>query len=314
MKIVSGAASADRRFGRTVIALVIAGFLGVMAAGGAATLVMLRSQAQTRMVNHTFEVERHVSGIRLALEEMRSARRGLLLGLQQDSGASYAEAKARFRREVAAVQRLTTDNPRQQETIAELRGRAEELDRLFTASFDREALRAPAEEQARQAAAQAVETIADRMLTVERALLAERESDQQASIRTFYLVLGATGVLLVFVGSASILVILGYTRDLTATRDALRDLNAHLEDAVAERTRDLQRANEEIQRFAYIVSHDLRSPLVNVMGFTAELEEAARPLKKLIDAVEREAPQIASADAAMAVRQDLPEALGFIRT
>ncbi|MCJ2053069.1 MHYT domain-containing protein [Methylobacterium sp. J-070] len=35
---------------------------------------------------------------------------------------------------------------------------------------------------------------------------------------------------------------------------------------------DLRESNEEIQRYAYIVSHDLRSPLVNVMGFTSELE------------------------------------------
>ena len=50
-------------------------------------------------------------------------------------------------------------------------------------------------------------------------------------------------------------------------------MNANLEAAVQERTADLQEANEEIQRFAYIVSHDLRSPLVNIMGFTSELEE-----------------------------------------
>ena len=50
-------------------------------------------------------------------------------------------------------------------------------------------------------------------------------------------------------------------------------MNVNLEAAVDERTADLQEANEEIQRFAYIVSHDLRSPLVNIMGFTSELEE-----------------------------------------
>ena len=35
---------------------------------------------------------------------------------------------------------------------------------------------------------------------------------------------------------------------------------------------ELRESNEEIQRYAYIVSHDLRAPLVNVMGFTSELE------------------------------------------
>ena len=43
---------------------------------------------------------------------------------------------------------------------------------------------------------------------------------------------------------------------------------------LAERVAELDAANDEIQRFAYIVSHDLRAPLVNVMGFTSELESA----------------------------------------
>jgi len=34
----------------------------------------------------------------------------------------------------------------------------------------------------------------------------------------------------------------------------------------------LREANEELQRFTYIVGHDLRSPLVNIMGFSSELE------------------------------------------
>jgi signal transduction histidine kinase len=93
----------------------------------------------------------------------------------------------------------------------------------------------------------------------------------------------------------------------------LRDLNADLEGAVRVRTAELQRANEEIQRFAYIVSHDLRSPLVNILGFTAELEETNKALGGLLERAEKEAPQIINADSRNA-REDLPEAIGFIRS
>ena len=49
------------------------------------------------------------------------------------------------------------------------------------------------------------------------------------------------------------------------------------------RTASLREANEEIQRFAYIVSHDLRSPLVNIMGFTSELETALATIDEFVD-------------------------------
>jgi signal transduction histidine kinase len=114
--------------------------------------------------------------------------------------------------------------------------------------------------------------------------------------------------------AASILVFLRYTRELAGSRDRLKDLNDNLEDAVEARTAELQRANDEIQRFAYIVSHDLRSPLVNVLGFNSELEAAAKPIAALIERAEAEAPQILTEEVRRAVREDIPEAIGFIRT
>ena len=57
-------------------------------------------------------------------------------------------------------------------------------------------------------------------------------------------------------------------------------LNASLEERVRERTADLAQANEEIQRFAYIVTHDLRAPLVNIMGFTSELEASVEACRR----------------------------------
>jgi signal transduction histidine kinase len=305
-------ALAEGRFGRIVIALVGLGFLAVLAAGVAAVVVLHRGQEHTRWVNHTYLVERHVNAIRLSLEEMRSGRRGVLLGLQ-DSRGIYETARQRLDTEISAVEELTADNERQQANVRELRGEAHVIDAAM-----RSAARGPdgrflLEEQVRQNSAKRLIMLAERMVGEERRLLVAREAAQGASLQTFYIVLGVAGILLLFVGGTSIMVIIRYTDDLARTRDELRGLNANLESAVRVRTQDLQRANDEIQRFAYIVSHDLRSPLVNVMGFTAELEAAIRPLAQLIEHAEQRDSTLVSSEARLAVEEDLPEALGFIR-
>ena len=84
--------------------------------------------------------------------------------------------------------------------------------------------------------------------------------------------------------------------------------NDRLDEVVQLRTAALTAANEEVQRFAYIVSHDLRAPLVNIMGFTSELDQAVAILAR--HAVTPDAP----ADLREAAEEDIPEALGFIKS
>jgi len=131
-----------------------------------------------------------------------------------------------------------------------------------------------------------------------------------ANARLLELVTTIGGALIILFGIAAMGVVFRAVRAAVAARREVESLNVTLEDRVLRRTEALTRANEEIQRFAYIVSHDLRAPLVNIMGFTSELEVGTKALKEYFGQ-EKEEARPAAREAAL---DNLPEAVTFIRS
>ena len=72
--------------------------------------------------------------------------------------------------------------------------------------------------------------------------------------------------------------------DRRQAEEALRQANLQLwqqVDQLAQANRELKMKNQENEAFVYSVSHDLRSPLVNLQGFSQELGRSSQDLRTL---------------------------------
>ncbi|MCB1033044.1 MAG: hypothetical protein KDD47_04330, partial [Acidobacteria bacterium] len=105
------------------------------------------------------------------------------------------------------------------------------------------------------------------------------------------------------------------TREILEQRDQLEHFNRRLDEA----HRQLKKTNLELKRrsrekadFLAIATHDLRAPLVNLKGFAAELRHALQCAREALEPnLEELGPDLAEATR-RALREEAPEALGFI--
>ena len=90
---------------------------------------------------------------------------------------------------------------------------------------------------------------------------------------------------------------------LKQAQQVLHKTNAELERRVEQRTAELTRSNQELEQFAYIVSHDLQEPLRKMKSFSqllarecqgqlTENDKAQRYLDYIIDAADRQQKMI----------------------
>jgi signal transduction histidine kinase len=310
----------------TQILLLAAGFLVLVAVSATSVLYVNRSREDNAWVVHTIEVENQTNTLLLEIRRAESGARGFLLTSDRNFLNDHRQAVALILPELGKLEELTHDNPAQVDNLKQLRAAIETRLGQFAREMEFVQRGEPASATAlvREAAAgdttTAIRKLADALRDEEKRLFELRVANAERSQRIASTVtIAGCGLVIVLAGiSMFLLRRSGRERDDAEAR--LRDANINLEATVDERTADLREANDEIQRFAYIVSHDLRSPLVNIMGFTSELEELRGDIFRRIAAIR--APVVATAgadefplaDEDRQLSEDFSEALTFIKS
>jgi two-component system, chemotaxis family, sensor kinase Cph1 len=81
------------------------------------------------------------------------------------------------------------------------------------------------------------------------------------------------------------------------------------EERLARYAQEVAEKNKELETVVYVASHDLRSPLVNVQGFSKELARACEQMKDKLAAMPGEGKE----ELLQLLSDDVPEALSYIK-
>lgn len=313
---------ADKRFlgYNALMALVAAAILLTIAVGSFVFGEQTRTQAANAL--EAGDADRSALLLLGSLIDAETGQRGWLLTGDEDYLKPYDEARARFpdqfqqfRRRVESLSTFDRmPDPARLEHAVQREFEEMALTIDLVRAGQRDAALAVVRSNAGLESMSEARAYVAEVLAVTSALRSNRIDRMRGSAQLLT-ILTSFGVLAIIVLSILAIVLITYhTRELETARRELARANEELEDRVSERTKDLLSANAEVQRYASIVSHDLRVPLVNIVGFAGELDTAQARLADFLHHGNFDRSDPAVADVHEAVDVDMPEALGFIHS
>ena len=306
-------------FVRTTVVLLLLGFLALLVIVGASLWLVERTDAYSQEVVETQELRRSAFRVVDLAQDAETSQRGYIITEDAAYLEPYLSARSEMEATLSTLRELGSRQPEYDASAARIETLLQE--KMVEIGNTLDLMRDGGRDEAVAAIrADSGKELMDELRSVSETLIAAVDeklgtaaADMRASSAALTWVLIIGGALVDAVVGGSAVLAARYTRDLLRAQAEVRALNVGLEERVNERTADLISANEEIQRFAYIVSHDLRSPLVNIMGFTSELETGMQAIDRyLATAANDDDPTLK--EARQALDAEMPEAIGFIRS
>ena len=299
--------------------LLVVGFIALLAVVGMTVRLGDRANAHFDEVISARDVRVSAVEIRSAVQSAESSQRGLLLTGNEIYLSPYDAAKISANRQLDNLKRILGADVQfkavlQRLTVV-LAEKFQEMDRTIALKGERKDNEALAiiNTNRGKALMDEVNLFVSGIVRSTDNRLTLGVDEQRANAANLRWASVASAVLIVLVVGAVAATLLTYTKELTRTQAKVTALNLSLEERVRARTAALARANEEIQQFAHLLSHDMRAPLVSIVGFTNELAEGVQDLQKFVDGSNLAPDDPDTQKARLVASQDMPEAIGYIR-
>ena len=242
---------------------------------------LVRSAEDRRWVTHTHLVLEKVDALQIDLLNAETGQRGYIITGEVSYLEPYNHALSRILQDFQQLRELTADNPVQQHSLDQLKppitAKLAELQHRIDlrANQGLPAAAAAVEEGSGKSYMNQIRVVVASMNQEENRLLVQRSSELEASSqRARWIIVIGEGLGFLFLFVAGLIIYQEITRRARAEEE-VRTLNKDLERRVADRTaelaeraKDLERSNMELQQFAYVASHDLQEPLRTIASFT----------------------------------------------